>query len=362
MNLAGIATRMASIPPKKITYADAGVNIDAGNALVERIKPHAKATRRSGVMGGLGGFGGLFDLQAAGYGGDTVLVAATDGVGTKLKIAHITNQHHSIGIDLVAMCANDLLAQNAEPLFFLDYYACGALSVEIAEEVIAGIAAGCKQAGCALIGGETAEMPSMYQPEEYDLAGFVVGAAPRGRMLPDMDAMQEGDVLLGLASSGVHSNGFSLVRRLVSQARLSYDDVAPWEQDGSSVASSLLTPTKIYIASCLPLMRESRNIKGFAHITGGGLTENLPRILPQGLAASVCLESWKMPPVFSWMQHIGNLDMSDMLRTFNCGIGAVLVVEKEAADDVAKALEVKGERVFELGGLVKSTTAHVQYR
>jgi phosphoribosylformylglycinamidine cyclo-ligase len=346
-------------PPKKITYADAGVNIDAGNALVERIKPHAKATHRSGVMGGIGGFGGLFDLQAAGY-GDTVLVAATDGVGTKLKIAHITNQHHSIGIDLVAMCVNDLLAQNAEPLFFLDYYACGALSVDIAEEVIAGIASGCKQAGCALIGGETAEMPSMYQPEEYDLAGFVVGAAPRGRMLPNVEAMQEGDVLLGLASSGVHSNGFSLVRRLVSQARLSYDDQAPWDR-GVSVASSLLTPTKIYVASCLPLMRANQAIKGFAHITGGGLTENLPRILPEGLGALVNLKSWKMPAVFTWLQHTGNLDISDMLRTFNCGIGAVLVVAKEEAAAVASALEKAGETVFTIGALEKSKTNIAQY-
>ncbi len=350
---------MIKTPPKKITYADAGVDIDAGNALVERIKPHVKTTHRKGVVGTIGGFGALFDLKEAGY-ADALLVAATDGVGTKLKIAHAAEKHRTIGIDLVAMCVNDLLAQGAEPLFFLDYYACGALSVDAAEEVIAGIAEGCKTAGCALIGGETAEMPSMYQPGEYDLAGFVIGAVPRDQLLPRTDAMREGDVLLGLASSGIHSNGFSLVRRLVRQKRLRYDDAAPWD-NANSVADSLLTPTRIYVPSCLPLMRSENGIKAFAHITGGGLTENLPRVMAKGFAPSVKLGSWDLPHVFGWMQDISHLEDSDMLKTFNCGIGAVLVVEKSSAANVKKALETAGETVLQIGEVVKAATTEVRY-
>jgi phosphoribosylformylglycinamidine cyclo-ligase len=350
---------MTKTPPKKITYADAGVDIDAGNALVARIKPHVSATHRAGVVGSIGGFGGLFDLKAAGY-EDAMLVAATDGVGTKLKIAHAAEKHRTIGIDLVAMCVNDLLAQGAEPLFFLDYYACGALSVDAAEEVIAGIAEGCRMAGCALIGGETAEMPSMYQPGEYDLAGFVVGAVPRTKLLPKTDTMKAGDVLLGLTSSGIHSNGFSLVRRLVRQKRLRYDDVAPWD-GAQNVADSLLTPTRIYVPSVLPLMRSESGIKAFAHITGGGLTENLPRVMAEGLAPAVKLGSWDLPAVFAWMQEISHLDDSDMLKTFNCGIGAVLVVDASSVDAVTKALVASGETVIRMGEVVSAPTSEVRY-
>jgi phosphoribosylformylglycinamidine cyclo-ligase len=363
---------MATTPPKTTTYADAGVDIDAGNALVDRIKLHVKATNRSGVMGSIGGFGGLFDLKAAGY-TDAVLVAATDGVGTKLKLAHAAGKHDSIGIDLVAMCVNDLLAQGAEPLFFLDYYACGKLSVDVAEAVIAGIAEGCRIAGCALIGGETAEMPGMYQAGDYDLAGFVVGAASRDGLLPYTDAMKAGDVLLGLASSGIHSNGYSLVRKLLEQAGLAYDTPAPWES-GATVADSLLTPTRIYIQSCLPLMHKPspsgrglgegspKSIKAFAHITGGGLTENLPRVLPGHLAAHIDLGSWQLPPVFQWMREAGNLSQAELLKTFNCGIGAVLVVEASAAGEITAALEASGETVFHLGELVSAHKAEVRYQ
>jgi phosphoribosylformylglycinamidine cyclo-ligase len=352
---------MTKMPPKKTTYADAGVNIDAGNALVDRIKPHVKQTHRSGVMGSIGGFGALFDLKAAGY-EDAVLVAATDGVGTKLKVAHAANHHDTIGIDLVAMCVNDLLAQGAEPLFFLDYYACGALSVDVAEKVIAGIARGCAEAGCALIGGETAEMPSMYQVGEYDLAGFVVGAAPRSGLLPRTDEMKAGDTLIALASSGIHSNGYSLVRRLITQKRIHYTDIAPWNPL-QTVADSLLTPTRIYIRSCLPLMRaEESMIKAFAHVTGGGITENVPRILPAGLAAEIHLNQWTLPPVFAWLQQASNLDASDMLKTFNCGIGAVLVVDAAKASAAVQALNDAGEVAFSIGTLIASDETAVRYK
>ncbi len=354
---------MTKQPTDKITYADAGVNIDAGYALVERIKPLAKATNRAGVMGGIGGFGGLFDLKAAGY-EDAVLVAATDGVGTKLKLAQATGRHATIGIDLVAMCVNDLLAQAAEPLFFLDYFACGSLEVGVATEVIAGIAEGCKQAGCALIGGETAEMPSMYDAGEYDLAGFAVGAAPRGGLLPNKSAMQAGDVLLGLASSGVHSNGYSLVRRLIENAGLSYDDATSW---GGSFADEFLTPTRIYVRSVLPLMRlansaiKAQSIKGFAHITGGGLTENLPRILPEHLCASVDCASWKSPAMFGWLAQAGGLHDSDMLGTFNCGIGAVLAVAASDADAIMQRLS-EVEQVFRIGELIAKSDRAISYQ
>ncbi len=341
---------MTSTPTKMTTYADAGVDIDAGNALVERIKPSVKATNRSGVMGGIGGFGGLFDLKAAGY-EDAVLVAATDGVGTKLKLAHAAHKHDTIGIDLVAMCVNDLLAQNAEPLFFLDYYACGTLSADVAADVISGIASGCEEAGCALIGGETAEMPGMYAKGDYDLAGFVVGAAPRDELLPRSDAMQAGDVLLGLASSGVHSNGYSLVRKLVEQQGLDYGQAAPWDAQ-QTLGEALLEPTRIYVKSCLPLMREGGVIKAFAHITGGGLSENMPRVLPKGLSAQINLDSWALPPIFAWLKQAGGLDDAEMLKTFNCGIGAVLVVSAGEAGAAKAALEAAGEKVVEIGRLV----------
>jgi phosphoribosylformylglycinamidine cyclo-ligase len=343
----------------KTTYSDAGVNIDAGYALVNRIKPFAKATDRAGIMGGIGGFGGLFDLKAAGY-DDAVLVAATDGVGTKLKLAQATNNHKTIGIDLVAMCVNDLLAQAAEPLFFLDYFACGALEVETAAEVIAGIAEGCKLAGCALIGGETAEMPSMYQTGEYDLAGFAVGAAPRDELLPNKLAMVAGDVLIGLASSGVHSNGYSLVRRLIDDSGLSYLSPTPWDM-GETFGEAFIIPTRIYVQSVLPLMRSDAGIKGFAHITGGGLTENLPRILPSELCAVVDCSTWIAPSMFEWLAQTGGLNDAEMLNTFNCGIGAVLAVEANIAEEVMHKLQKSGEKVWQIGELVQRTDEEIIY-
>jgi phosphoribosylformylglycinamidine cyclo-ligase len=352
---------MTEQPPKKTTYVDAGVDIDAGNALVERIKPFTRMTNRSGVMGGIGGFGGLFDLKAAGYGDNAVLVAATDGVGTKLKLAHLLGKHATIGIDLVAMCVNDLLAQGAEPLFFLDYFACGSLNVEVAAQVVEGIALGCKESGCALIGGETAEMPDMYQVGEYDLAGFAVGAVNRDAMLPCKEAMQEGDVLLGLASSGVHSNGYSLVRRLITQQGLRYEAAAPFDAT-RTLGEILLTPTRLYVASCLPLMRKNHGIHAFAHITGGGLSENIPRVLPSHLSAHIDCATWKLPPLFAWLQQAGNLDDADMLKTFNCGIGAVLVVKQEMAQNVMAALQHAGENVFHIGTLRQSDHACVHYQ
>jgi phosphoribosylformylglycinamidine cyclo-ligase len=338
---------MTNTPQNKTTYADSGVNIDAGYALVERIKPFTKLTERSGVMGGIGGFGGLFDLKASGY-NDAVLVAATDGVGTKLKLAQIVGKHDTIGIDLVAMCVNDLLAQAAEPLFFLDYFACGKLEVDVAAEVIKGIAEGCLQAGCALIGGETAEMPSMYEHGEYDLAGFVVGAAQRQALLPLKEDMKEGDALIAIGSSGVHSNGYSLVRRLIADNNVPYDAPAPWDA-AITVGESLLIPTKIYVKSCLPLMRNTQAIKGFAHITGGGLTENLPRILPQHLAATVQCDAWQLPALFAWFAKAGNLDDVEMLNTFNCGVGGVLLVEADHTDAVIEALHNAGETAWLMG-------------
>lgn len=353
---------MTQDPSKMTTYADAGVDMDAGNALVSAIKPVVAATKRPGVVGSIGGFGGLFDLKEAGYGEDTLLVAATDGVGTKLKLAQIADQHHSIGIDLVAMCVNDLLAQGAEPLFFLDYYACGSLSVPLASEVVSGIAAGCQQAGCALIGGETAEMPGMYEGKAYDLAGFAIGAVPRTRTLPRKDEMKPGDVLLGLPSSGIHSNGFSLVRRLIKYNNLAYDAAAPWNPS-LSVADSLLLPTRIYVAACLPLLREESRVKGFAHITGGGLSENIPRVLPDHLMAEIDLSSWALPGVFSWMKDAAHMDDTEMLRTFNCGIGAVLVVDADAASDVITGISKTNEAaVVELGRLAERETPETAIR
>jgi len=340
-----------------ITYRDAGVDIDAGNALVEAIKPLAKATRRLGADADLGGFGALFDLKRAGF-RDPLLVASTDGVGTKLKIAIETGRHETIGIDLVAMCVNDLLAQGAEPLFFLDYFACGKLDVSAARTVIAGIAEGCRQAGCALIGGETAEMPGMYAAKDYDLAGFAVGAVERDELLPRKDIVV-GDVLIGLASSGPHSNGYSLIRRLVAEAKLDWSAPAPFAA-GQSVAEALLTPTRIYVRQVLSGMREVGGVKAIAHITGGGLVENLPRVLPQGIAAAIDLPSWKSPAVFGWLSQVGRLDTTELLRTFNAGIGLVLVAERTKADALMAHLKAQGESPHVIGELVPGSGEKTQ--
>jgi phosphoribosylformylglycinamidine cyclo-ligase len=339
-------------PNAPITYRDSGVDIDAGNALVEAIKPLVKATRRTGAGADLGGFGGLFDLKAAGF-RDPILVAANDGVGTKLMIAIESGLHTSIGIDLVAMCVNDLVVQGAEPLFFLDYYATGKLEVPVARDVIAGIAEGCRMAGCALIGGETAEMPGVYKGKDYDLAGFAVGAVERDQILPRQD-IKPGDVLIGLPSSGVHSNAYSLVRRLVAEERLDWSAPAPWDTS-QTVAASLLTPTRIYVKSILAALRATGGggidgaIKGLSHITGGGLSENIPRVMPDGIAAFVDLSKIAVPAVFGWMQRAGRLDDVEMLRTFNCGIGMVLIVDAARVDVVLAALKVAGEHPVVIG-------------
>ncbi len=326
-----------------ITYADAGVDIDAGNALVDRIKPAAKRTNRSGVMSGLGGFGALFDLKAAGY-QDPILVGATDGVGTKLRIAIDTGVVDGVGIDLVAMCVNDLICQGAEPLFFLDYFATGKLDTDIAVRIIEGIAEGCAQSGCALIGGETAEMPGMYPDGDFDLAGFAVGAMERGSALPE--DVQEGDVLLGLASNGVHSNGYSLVRKLVEMSGLGWDAKCPFG-DGT-LGEALLTPTRLYVKSALQAIR-AEGVHALAHITGGGLTENLPRVLPEDLGAEIDLSAWDLPPVFNWMAEIGGISQAEMLKTFNCGIGMIVVCAADQADDLTALLTEAGESVARIG-------------
>ncbi len=328
---------------KGATYRDAGVDIEAGDALVDAIKPLARATSRAGVLGGLGGFGALFDLKAAGF-NDPILVSTTDGVGTKLKIAIETGIHETVGIDLVAMCVNDLVVQGAEPLFFLDYFATGKLSLDQARAVIAGIAAGCTQAGCALVGGETAEMPGMYAEGDYDLAGFSVGAAERGRLLPL--AMTPGDAILGLASSGVHSNGYSLVRRVVEMSGLGWDAPAPFAPD-LTLGAALMAPTRIYVKSLLALHRAGL-LKAAAHITGGGLPGNLPRVLPDGLTA-VLDPSWPVPPVFGWLARTGGISAWEMLRVFNCGIGMALVVTD--ADAAMELLRHADEMVYRIGVL-----------
>jgi phosphoribosylformylglycinamidine cyclo-ligase len=337
-----------------VTYRDAGVDIDAGNALVRAIKPLVKATRRAGADADLGGFGGLFDLKAAGY-RDPILVAANDGVGTKLRIAIDTGLHDTIGIDLVAMSVNDLVVQGAEPLFFLDYFSCGKLDVETARRVVGGIADGCRQAGCALIGGETAEMPGMYHGPDYDLAGFAVGAVERGEILPRGDIVP-GDVLIGLGSSGVHSNGYSLVRRLVAKEGLGWDQPAPFEA-GRSLAAALLDPTRIYVKPVLAAIRATGGsgpagaVKALSHITGGGLSENIPRVLPDGVGAHVDLDKLAVPPVFAWLRRAGALGSEDMLRTFNCGVGMIVVAEAARSGDVMAALAQAGEAPFLLGAI-----------
>lgn len=328
-----------------MTYADAGVDIDAGNSLVERIKPAAKRTVRSGVVSGLGGFGALFDLKAAGY-SDPVLVAATDGVGTKLRIAIDTGNVDGVGIDLVAMCVNDLVCQGAEPLFFLDYFATGKLEIDQAARIIESIAIGCERAGCALIGGETAEMPGMYPAGDFDLAGFSVGAMERGTVLPA--GVGAGDVLLGLASDGVHSNGYSLVRRLVEVSGLGWDADCPFGE--GSLGGALLTPTRLYVKPALAAIRAG-GVHALAHITGGGLTENLPRVLPDGLGVQIDLNAWILPPVFDWMAEIGGIAEAEMLKTFNCGIGMVLVCDPARADALTDVLGQAGETVYRLGSV-----------
>ncbi|WP_417602014.1 phosphoribosylformylglycinamidine cyclo-ligase [Pararhodobacter oceanensis] len=337
----------------ELTYAQAGVDIDAGNALVDRIKPAAKRTARSGTMAGLGGFGALFDLKAAGY-SDPVLVAATDGVGTKLRIAIDTGVVGSIGIDLVAMCVNDLVCQGAEPLFFLDYFATGKLVVDQAATIIEGIAEGCAQSGCALIGGETAEMPGMYHKGDFDLAGFAVGAMERGAELPA--GVGAGDMLLGLASNGVHSNGYSLVRKVVEKAGLGWADPSPFS-DGT-LGEALLAPTRLYVKQALAALRAG-GVHALAHITGGGLTENLPRVLPEGLGADIDLGAWDLPPVFDWLAREANLSEAELLKTFNSGIGMIVVVKAGRAEALTALLEEHGETVSRLGEV--TATAGVRY-
>jgi phosphoribosylformylglycinamidine cyclo-ligase len=327
------------------TYAEAGVSIAAGNALVKAIAPLAKATARPGADAALGGFGGFFDLKAAGY-RDPLLVAANDGVGTKLKLAIESGRHDGVGIDLVAMCANDLIVQGAEPLFFLDYFATGKLDREVAERVIASIARGCREAGCALIGGETAEMPGLYAAGDYDLAGFCVGAVERGEALTG-SRVEAGDIILGLASSGVHSNGFSLVRRLAADKGWKLDRPALFDQDRLLI-EALLAPTRIYVKPLLPLVRAGK-VKAMAHITGGGLLENIPRVLPDGLHARIDADSWPQPRLMAFLQAQGNIEPGEMARTFNCGVGMAVIVSQADMKDVVQVLEQDGETVLCIG-------------
>jgi phosphoribosylformylglycinamidine cyclo-ligase len=334
---------------KGLTYAQSGVDIDAGNRMVEMIKPLVKATARPGADAEIGGFGGLFDLKQAGF-KDPVLVAANDGVGTKVKIAVETGDHRTIGIDLVAMSVNDLVVQGAEPLFFLDYFATGKLDPKIGATLVKGIAEGCRQAGCALIGGETAEMPGVYHGDDYDLAGFAVGAAERGAILP-RDDIRAGDVILGIASSGVHSNGYSLVRKVVAKSKLKWSAPAPFDKK-KKLGQAVLTPTRIYVKSCLAAIRETKAVKALAHITGGGFPDNIPRVLPKNVGARIDLARIPVPPVFKWLAKTGGIVEKEMLRTFNCGIGMIVVVEASAAGEVAAVLKREGEKVVQLGALV----------
>jgi phosphoribosylaminoimidazole synthetase len=342
-----------------LTYAEAGVDIDAGNALVERIKPLVRSTRRPGADAEIGGFGGVFDPKAAGF-NDPLLVAANDGVGTKLRIAIEAGKHDTIGIDLVAMCVNDLVVQGAEPLFFLDNFATGKLDPAEGAAIVSGIAEGCRQAGCALIGGETAEMPGMYTDKDYDLAGFAVGAVERGQLLPTDDIV-EGDVLLGLASSGLHSNGFSLVRRIVEKSGLELGAKAPFASD-RTLGEALLEPTRIYVKPVLHAIKDTHGIKALAHITGGGFPDNLPRVLPHDYAAEIDIEAIDVPPVFSWLAKTGGVAESEMLRTFNCGIGMVAVVAAGQAAQVAAVLKQAGETVMPIGSVISRREAGVVFR
>ncbi len=331
-----------------LSYKYAGVDIDAGESLIEKIKPLAKSTRRPGAGAELGGFGGAFDLKAAGF-NDPILISGTDGVGTKLRIAIESGKLDTVGIDLVAMCVNDVLAQGAAPLFFLDYYATGRLDVDMAESVIAGIAEGCRQSDCALIGGETAEMPGMYEGDDFDLAGFVVGAAERGALLPLEDEMEEGDVLIGLASSGPHSNGYSLIRKIVEVSGLAWDAPAPFGPS-KTMAEALLAPTRIYVKTIVPLIKTGK-IKGLAHITGGGITDNVPRMLPDHLSPKIDFTAWPRPAVFKWLQETGNVQEAELRRAFNCGIGMVICCAPTHADELVSALNDSGEQAYIIGNL-----------
>ncbi|MBO0662335.1 phosphoribosylformylglycinamidine cyclo-ligase [Jiella sp. MQZ9-1] len=330
-----------------LTYRGAGVDIDAGNEMVRLIKPHVRSTLRKGADGEIGGFGGLFDLKAAGF-SDPILVAANDGVGTKLKVAIDAGLHDTVGIDLVAMCVNDLVVQGAEPLFFLDYYATGHLKPDEGAAIVKGIAAGCRLAGCALLGGETAEMPGLYAEGDYDLAGFAVGAAERGTLLPQTEALVAGDVILGLASSGVHSNGYSLVRRIVERSGLGYSDPVPFDNT-RSLGTVLLEPTRIYVQSLLSAIRGGAGIKALAHITGGGFVDNIPRVLPDHLSAEIDLTAFKPQPVFSWLRAVGGVATDEMLRTFNCGVGMIVVVSQADAATASALLQEAGETVTVIG-------------
>jgi phosphoribosylformylglycinamidine cyclo-ligase len=334
-----------------LTYRDAGVDIDEGERLVELIKPAAKSTARPGADAGLGGFAAMFDPKAAGF-KDPIFLATTDGVGTKLKIAIESGRHETVGIDLVAMCVNDLSAQGAEPVLFLDYYATAKLDADQAALVVSGIAEGCRQAGCALAGGETAEMPGMYAKGDYDLAGFAVGAAERGALLPRIDEMNAGDAIIGVASNGCHSNGYSLVRRIVERSGLAWDAPAPFAPR-KTLAEALLTPTRIYAKALKPLF-DARLIKGLAHITGGGLIENTPRALPERLVADFDWNAWARPAVFEWLQSTGGVPEDDMRRTFNLGVGLALIVEPAQADRVIAGLAAAGEKAFSIGRLARA--------
>ena len=337
---------------KGLSYSDAGVDIDAGNELVERIKPSLKKTNRPGVLSAIGGFGGLFDLKAAGF-KDPILVAATDGVGTKLKIAIETKKLSTIGIDLVAMCVNDLICQGAEPLIFLDYFATGKLKLENAENIIGGIAKGCEVAGCALIGGETAEMPRMYHGEDFDLAGFSVGAIERGQELPLPTNI--GDIIIGLSSNGIHSNGYSLVRKIIEKCGLQWSDEAPFEN--KNLGDALLTPTKLYVKQCLEL-KNIEGVKAFAHITGGGLTENILRALGEGQGIKIDLSTWNLPPVFKWLSSAGGVSQDEMLKTFNCGIGMTVICSQVSKNSVFSLLEKNGEKPTLIGEVTDTKKVH----
>jgi phosphoribosylformylglycinamidine cyclo-ligase len=339
----------------RLTYADSGVDIDAGNRLIDLIKPMVRATARAGADAEIGGFGGLFDLKAAGF-EDPVLVAATDGVGTKVKIAIETGLHAGIGIDLVAMSVNDLVVQGAEPLFFLDYFACGKLDPEAAATIVAGIAEGCRESGCALIGGETAEMPGLYKDGDYDLAGFAVGAAERGTLLPRSD-IAAGDAVIGLASSGVHSNGFSLVRKIVVMSGLGLGEPAPFSPV-MTLGGALLTPTRLYVKACLRAIRETAAVKGLAHITGGGFTDNIPRVLPKHLGVGIDLARLPVLPVFKWLAEQGGIAELELLRTFNCGIGMIAIVEPDAIDQVMDVFTEAGESAVLLGEVIPAAGEH----
>ncbi len=343
---------MSSLTKQTLSYRDAGVDIDAGDSLVNAIKPFAKRTMRDGVLGGIGGFGALFEISKKYK--DPVLVSGTDGVGTKLKLAFQLDCHDTVGIDLVAMSVNDILVQGAEPLFFLDYFSCGKLDVDIATRVVKGIAMGCEQAGCALIGGETAEMPGMYPDGEYDLAGFAVGAAEKSRLINGKNIVP-GDVVIGLASSGIHSNGYSLVRRIIDLVKPDLNA----NFDGQPLAKVLMAPTRIYVKSLLKLM-ETVNVKGMAHITGGGLIENIPRVLPSQVTAVIKKESWEMPALFNWLQQNGNVAEHEMYRVFNCGIGMVVVIAKEDVERTLAILRASGEMVWQIGEIRKRAENEAQ--